>query len=261
MLVGCQPILLVAGQERAHAAGFLAHPLEFGRELLIGLHVPLRLVAGDRKFLEGARQQLPDPGPVGPALIQKRRELLPRFLGRVVRASRQGAHDLVVLAEIPLGRVLLFVEVAHRGLTLLAQGLQTGEEIADAAHELEDGLLLLAHLAQKPRSQEVFLARGGCRRGNLVGLAVERFQERPGLGEVARNGLPRLRGEVALQLGLEGLVLSQCLAEPPGLVNPLGLVVFAKLPGLEHSVQRLLGLLEQRLRRLHFRKSGLGSPS
>ncbi len=121
--------------------------------------------------------------------------------------------------------------------------MSAGELVADAAHELEDGLLLLDELIQQAGAQQILLLR--CRRGDLGGLAVKRLQQGLRLVQVPRHGLPGRGSKVSLQLALEGFVLAHCLAQPLGLANPLGLDLFALILGLEHVVEGLLRLLQQ----------------
>ena len=73
-------------------------------------------------------------------------------------------------------------------LAFLAEGFERRKLITDAAHELEDGLLLLGELPEQASAQQVLLLGRG--RGNFLGLAVERGKQGPGLGQVPCHGLP-----------------------------------------------------------------------
>ena len=117
-------------------------------------------------------------------------------------------------------------------------------------------MLLLGELPQQASAQQVLLLGRG--RGNFLAFAVERAKQGPGLGQVPCHGLPGRGRETPFQLGLEGLVLAQGLAQSLGLANPLGVALLAKILGFEYSVEHLPRLVQQRLRRLKMLERGLG---
>ena len=115
MLVGREPVFLVAGQERLHAIGVLPHPLELGGELLVELHVGLGLVPGDGIVLEALASTWRILGQSGRPSLHERRELLARLLGPTPGASL--AMPPIAWSfwlEEPVGRVLAIVQVADR---------------------------------------------------------------------------------------------------------------------------------------------------
>ena len=155
------------------------------------LDVVLGLRSDDREVLDHLRQALAQRGPVGARLAGSSDDFrLGPARGREVVASHV-ADDGIVLADVLLR---LAARCAASCSLSLRHSLRTSikEFSCSPRPDIRRSTICCCRASSSSTAAplHVFLSGAGRGRGGILGLAVEGRQERAGLVEVSRHGLP-----------------------------------------------------------------------